>query len=118
MESSKNYNKNVPVSTKLSGPSPLATEAPPMYLRSVLCPPQHVGALLPPNVRAGRNRRAHGLRPPLLDPSGGCPQLASRGSEQLPRHAGRRSERLLRNRRGFPIYNVVSCNSLYKERVA
>jgi len=113
MESSKNYNKNVPVSTKLSGPSPPATEAPPMYLRSVLCPPQHVGALLPPNVRAGRNRRAHGLRPPLLDRSGGSPQLASRGSEQQLRHAGQRSERLLRSRLS-PIYNVFSCNSLLK----
>jgi len=113
MESSNSYNKNAPVSTKPSRPLPLLTET--LLKRHLLelCRRQPADALLPPNVRAGRNRRAHGLRPPLLDRSGGSPQLASRGSEQQLRHAGQRSERLLRSRLS-PIYNVFSCNSLLK----
>src|SRR5438034_5400838 len=95
MESSKNYDKNAPASTKLSRLLPRSTEVLPKRHLLEQRPPLHAGALLPRSAYVGQNRTASKLRPQLLGRSAEFPRLASQGSEQLPRHAGRRSERLL-----------------------
>ena len=115
MESSKNYDRNVPASTKLSRLLPRLTEVLPKRHLLEPCRPQHAGALQPPSALVGQSRKARELHRALLGPSAGSPRPASQGSEQLPRHAGRRSERLLKNSRGFPRSSTVfSCNSLLK----
>src|ERR1041384_3986916 len=119
MESLKNYNKNARGLTKLSGPLPLLAEVPPTYLRSILCRPQHVGVLLLPSELVGRNRRASKLSPQPLGRSAEFPLPASQGSEQLVRHAGQRSEQLLRNDLGPTrrLLRIVMQRPV-KERVA